>query len=177
MKGLIEGVVVSLEVICDCLKDYGILVYDLNVVDEILVYIDGVDEVDVNLNLIKGGGGVLICEKIIVVVVYKFICIVDSSKKVNVLGDYLLLIEVIFMVCSQVVWEIVKLGGDLVYCEGFVIDNGNIIFDIYYMQIVEFVKLEQQFNNIVGVVINGLFVLCSVDILLFGSEIGVQIII
>ncbi|MGB3621168.1 ribose-5-phosphate isomerase RpiA [Ketobacter sp. MCCC 1A13808] len=174
MKGLIEGAVASSEATRDRLKDHGIPVYDLNAVDEIPVYIDGADEVDANLNLIKGGGGALTREKIIAAVAHKFICIADSSKKVNVLGDYPLPIEVIPMARSQVAREIVKLGGDPVYREGFVTDNGNIILDIHHMQIAEPVKLEQQLNNIVGVVTNGLFALRSADILLLGSETGVQ---
>ena len=174
MKGLIEGAVASSEATRDRLKDHGIPVYDLNAVDEIPVYIDGADEVDANLNLIKGGGGALTREKIIAAVAHKFICIADSSKKVNVLGDYPLPIEVIPMARSHVGRELVKLGGDPVYREGFVTDNGNIILDIHHMQIAEPVKLEQQLNNIVGVVTNGLFALRSADILLLGSETGVQ---
>lgn len=174
MKGVIEGTVASSEATRERLRQHGIPVYDLNAVDEIPVYVDGADEIDGHLNLIKGGGGALTREKIIAAVAQRFVCIADASKKVNVLGNFPLPVEVIPMARSQVAREIVKLGGDPVYREGFVTDNGNIILDIHNMRIAEPVKLEQQINNIVGVVTNGLFALRCADVVLLGTESGVE---
>ncbi|AUM13364.1 ribose-5-phosphate isomerase RpiA [Ketobacter alkanivorans] len=174
MKGQIEGTVASSEATRARLESHGIPVYDLNAVDDIPVYVDGADEADPNLCLIKGGGGALTREKIIAAVAKKFICIADGSKKVPVLGAFPLPVEVIPMARSHVAREIVKLGGDPVYREGFVTDNGNIILDIHNMQIAQPVKLEHALNNIVGVVTNGLFAARSADVLLLGTENGVE---
>ncbi|MCP5019959.1 MAG: ribose-5-phosphate isomerase RpiA [Ketobacter sp.] len=174
MTGQIEGTVASSEATRARLESHGIPVYDLNAVDDIPVYVDGADEADPNLCLIKGGGGALTREKIIAAVAKKFICIADGSKKVPVLGAFPLPVEVIPMARSHVAREIVKLGGDPVYREGFVTDNGNIILDIHNMQIAQPVKLEHALNNIVGVVTNGLFAARSADVLLLGTENGVE---
>jgi ribose 5-phosphate isomerase A len=174
MKHLIEGTVASSEATRKRLQQHGIPVFDLNAVAEIPVYVDGADETDANLCLIKGGGGALTREKIIAAVATKFVCIADGSKKVPVLGKFPLPGEVIPMARSYVAREIVKLGGDPVYREGFVTDNGNIILDIHNMEISQPVKLEAQLNNIVGVVTNGLFALRSADVLLLGTDKGVQ---
>ena len=182
IKADIEGTVASSEATRQRLEQHGIPVYDLNAVDEIPVYVDGADESDANLCLIKGGGGALIKggggaltrEKIIAAVATKFVCIADASKKVAVLGAFPLPVEVIPMARSHVAREIVKLGGDPVYREGFVTDNGNIIIDIHNMQIAEPVKLEAQLNNIVGVVTNGLFARRAADVLLLGTDNGVE---
>lgn len=127
--------------------------------------------------MIKGGGVVLICEKIIVSVVEKFICIVDVFKQVDILGKFLLSVEVISMVCSVVVCQLVKLGGRLEYCQGVVIDNGNVIFDVYGMEIFDSIAMENVINVIFGVVIVGLFVNCGVDVVLIGIFDGVKIIV
>ena len=174
MKADIKGAVASSEATRQRLEHHGIAVYDLNAADEIPVYVDGADESDGNLCLIKGGGGALTREKIIAAVADTFVCIADGSKKVNVLGAFPLPVEVIPMARSHVAREIVKLGGDPVYREGFVTDNGNIILDIHNMQIAEPNKLETQLNNIVGVVTNGLFAHRSADVLLLGTESGVE---
>ncbi|MCG8537143.1 MAG: ribose-5-phosphate isomerase RpiA [Pseudomonadales bacterium] len=174
MKDDIKGAVASSEATRQRLEHHGIAVYDLNAADEIPVYVDGADESDGNLCLIKGGGGALTREKIIAAVADTFVCIADGSKKVNVLGAFPLPVEVIPMARSHVAREIVKLGGDPVYREGFVTDNGNIILDIHNMQIAEPNKLETQLNNIVGVVTNGLFAHRSADVLLLGTESGVE---
>ena len=174
MKDDIKGAVASSEATRQRLEHHGIAVYDLNAADEIPVYVDGADESDGNLCLIKGGGGALTREKIIAAVADTFVCIADGSKKVNVLGVFPLPVEVIPMARSHVAREIVKLGGDPVYREGFVTDNGNIILDIHNMQIAEPNKLETQLNNIVGVVTNGLFAHRSADVLLLGTESGVE---
>lgn len=174
MKHLIEGAVASSEGTRKRLQQHGIPVFDLNAVDEIPVYVDGADETDANLCLIKGGGGALTREKIIAAVAKKFVCIADGSKKVSVLGQFPLPVEVIPMARSHVARQIVKLGGDPVYRDGFVTDNGNIILDIHNMEIAEPVKLEAQLNNIVGVVTNGLFAMRSADVLLLGTAKGVE---
>ena len=174
MKHLIEGAVASSEATRKRLQQHGIPVFDLNAVDEIPVYVDGADETDANLCLIKGGGGALTREKIIAAVATKFVCIADGSKKVSVLGNFPLPVEVIPMARSHVARQIVKLGGDPVYRDGFVTDNGNIILDIHNLQIAEPVKLEAQLNNIVGVVTNGLFAMRSADVLLLGTAKGVE---
>ncbi len=174
MKHLIEGAVASSEATRNRLQSHGIPVFDLNAVDEIPVYVDGADEADPNLCLIKGGGGALTREKIIAAVATQFVCIADASKKVPVMGKFPLPVEVIPMARSHVARQIVKLGGDPVYRNGFVTDNGNIILDIHNMQIAEPVKLEAQLNNIVGVVTNGLFAMRSADVLLLGTANGVE---
>ena len=173
IKGQIEATVSSSEASTERLKAHGIPVFDLNAVDNIPVYIDGTDESDGGLNLIKGGGGALTREKIIAAVAETFVCIADESKKVPVLGHFPLPVEVIPMARSYVAREIVKLGGDPVYREGFVTDNGNIILDIHNMMIAEPKKLEATLNGITGVVTNGLFADRGADILLLAGAGGV----
>ena len=174
IKGRIEGAVASSEASKKRLEAHGIPVYDLNAVNKIPVYVDGADEADRNLCLIKGGGGALTREKIVAAVADKFICIADVSKKVAILGQFPLPVEVIPMARSFVAREIVKLGGDPVYREGFVTDNGNIILDIHNMEIAEPVAMEASINNITGVVTNGLFARRSADVLLLSSQDGVE---
>ena len=173
-KAEIDGAVSSSEASTERLKAHGIPVYDLNTVDKIPVYVDGADESDNGLNLIKGGGGALTREKIIAAVSDKFVCIADDSKLVRVLGAFPLPVEVIPMARSYVAREIVKLGGDPVYREGFVTDNGNIILDVHNMQIAEPKKLETELNAITGVVTNGLFAHRGADVLILGGSDGVE---
>lgn len=173
-KAEIDGAVSSSEASTERLKAHGIPVYDLNAVDNIPVYVDGADESDHGLNLIKGGGGALTREKIIAAVSDKFVCIADDSKRVAVLGAFPLPVEVIPMARSYVARKIVKLGGDPVYREGFVTDNGNIILDVHNMQIAEPKKLETELNAITGVVTNGLFAHRGADILILGGAEGVE---
>lgn len=174
IKHKIEGAVASSEATAQRLKAHLIPVYDLNTVSQLPVYIDGADEANGGLQLIKGGGGALTREKIIAAVADKFICIIDKSKQVSMLGEFPLPVEVLPMARSYVAREIVKLGGDPVYREGFVTDNGNIILDIHNLKIMEPIKLEQQLNNIVGVVTNGLFAARGADCLLVASNAGVD---
>ena len=174
MKHKIEGTVASSEASAERLKSHGIPVFELNTVSEIPVYVDGADEANDLLHLIKGGGGALTREKIIADVAKKFVCIADESKKVPVLGEFPLPIEVIPMARSQVARQIVKLGGDPVYREDFVTDNGNIILDIYNMKISEPITLEESINQIVGVVTVGLFARRPADVLLLGTQNGVE---
>jgi ribose 5-phosphate isomerase A len=170
----IQATVASSEETAKRLKALGIQVIDLNSASEISVYVDGADEANEYLQLIKGGGGALTREKIIAAVAKEFVCIADGSKLVNVLGHFPLPVEVIPMARSHVGREIVKLGGDPVYREGFVTDNGNIIIDIHNMSIVDPRKLEEQLNQITGVVTNGLFATRPADKLILGTKDGLR---
>jgi len=174
IKHLFEGAVASSEATAERLKSHGIEVYDLNSVSEMEVYVDGADEFDGGLNLIKGGGGALTREKIVAAVAKEFVCIVDSSKKVDVMGEFPLPVEVIPMARSQVARELVKLDGMPVWRENFVTDNGNVILDVYDLEIVDPKGLEEHLNNIVGVVTNGLFAQRGADVVLMGTEEGVE---
>jgi len=177
IKHLLDGAVSSSVASTKRLEAMGIRVYDLNTVDHIPVYVDGADEADAGLNLIKGGGGALTREKIITAVAEKFICIADQSKLVPIMGQFPLPIEVISMARSYVGREIVKLGGDPVYREGFTTDNGNIILDIHGLQITDPKGLESSINQITGVVTNGLFAHKGADILLLGKGDEVEIVL
>ncbi|MFN7095939.1 MAG: ribose-5-phosphate isomerase RpiA [Gammaproteobacteria bacterium] len=174
VKSSIEGAVASSMATAERLKKIGIPVFELNSVGSLTLYIDGADEINANLQMIKGGGGALTREKIIAAAARKFVCIADESKKVGILGKFPLPIEVIPMARSYVAREIVKLGGDPVYREGVVTDNGNIILDVYNLTIMEPIKLEQQFNNIPGVVCNGIFAMRPADMLLLATQRGVE---
>ena len=173
-KQLFDGTVASSEASAERLKGHGIPVYDLNAVDSIRVYVDGADESNDHLHLIKGGGAALTREKIVAAVSEEFVCIADESKLVKVLGDFPLPVEVIPMARSYVARELVKLGGDPVYREGVVTDNGNHILDVYNLEILDAVKLESQINEIVGVVTNGLFASHPANVLLLGTQSGVK---
>ena len=175
IKHRIEGTVASSKATEDRLKSHGIPVLEINSVDRMSIYVDGADESNKVLHLIKGGGGALTREKIVAEVADKFICIVDESKVVSQLGEFPLPIEVIPMARSQVAREIVKLGGNPVYRNGFVTDNGNIILDVHDLKISEPVAMETQLNSIVGVVCNGLFARRHADVLLVGSANGVTL--
>jgi len=174
IKHKIEGTVASSEASAARLKSHGIPVLDLNSAGELSVYIDGADESNHYLHLIKGGGGALTREKIVAAASRKFVCIADGSKLVDILGTFPLPIEVIPMARSMVARELVKRGGQPVYREGFVTDNGNIILDIHNMEIMEPVTLEQDLNNIPGIVTVGLFAKRPADVLLLGTEDGVK---
>lgn len=174
IKGRIEGAVSSSNVSTQRLKDHGIHVFDLNEVSEVAVYVDGADESNHHLQLIKGGGGALTREKIIAAVADKFVCIADASKLVDLLGKFPLPVEVVPMARSYVAREIVKMGGQPVYREGFITDNHNVILDVHGWDIMEAIKLEKTLNDIVGVVTNGLFAMRPADVLLLGSEDGTK---
>lgn len=174
IKDDIKGAVSSSEDSTAKLKAAGIEVFDLNSVDQLEIYVDGADEINKHMHMIKGGGAALTREKIIAAVASKFVCIVDKSKQVDVLGRFPLPVEVIPMARSYVAREIVKLGGDPIWRQGVTTDNGNIILDVHNMQIVDPKKLEQQLNMITGVVTNGLFAHRAADICLMGTENGVE---
>jgi ribose 5-phosphate isomerase A len=175
IRDRIEGTVASSLESDKRLKALGIPVYDLNSVGEVQIYIDGADESNEHLQLIKGGGAALTREKIIAAASKEFICIADESKLVHVLGKFPLPIEVIPTARSYVGREIVKLGGDPVYRDNCVTDNGNHIIDVFNLDIMEPRKLEERLNNITGVITNGLFAVRPADRLFLGEDSGVRI--
>ncbi|CAM2971314.1 ribose-5-phosphate isomerase RpiA [Moritella viscosa] len=171
----IKGAVSSSIASTQRLEALGIEVLDLNSVAQLDIYVDGADEIDSNNNMIKGGGAALTREKIVAAVAKTFVCIIDDTKNVDVLGDFPLPVEVIPMARSYVGRELVKLGGDPVYREGVVTDNGNIILDVYNMQITDPKALELAINGLVGVVTNGLFAARGADVVLAGTQDGVKV--
>jgi ribose 5-phosphate isomerase A len=173
----IEGAVASSEVTAARLRAQGIEVIDLNSVDLLPVYVDGADEITEHLHMIKGGGGALTREKIVAAVAKKFVCIADQNKLVRVLGKFPLPVEVIPMARSYVAREITRLGGQPVLRRGFTTDNGNVILDVYGMQILNPVELETELNQLTGVVTNGLFARQGADILLLGTDSGIRTIV
>ncbi|WP_444940542.1 ribose-5-phosphate isomerase RpiA [Microbulbifer sp. ZKSA004] len=174
IKGTFDGTVASSEASAQRLKSHGIPVYELNAVDGIQFYVDGADEVNPALEMIKGGGAALTREKIVAACSEEFICIADESKWVKVLGEFPLPVEVIPMARSLVARELVKLGGDPVYRQGVITDNGNAILDVYNLRIEHPTVLEETINNITGVVTNGIFAKRSAGILLLGTSAGVK---
>jgi len=170
IKHRIEGAVSSSEASEDLMRKHNIPVVPLNSVNELTVYIDGADEATKHLHLIKGGGGALTREKIVAAASKKFVCIVDDSKLVDVLGNFPLPVEVIPMAQSYVAREIVKLGGQPILRDGFTTDNGNIILDIENLSIMQPLELEVTMNNIAGVVCNGLFARRPADVLLIADN-------
>jgi ribose 5-phosphate isomerase A len=170
----IPGAVSSSNASTERLKKIGIPVLDLNKTGTLSIYVDGADEANSSLQLIKGGGGALTREKIVAAASRKFVCIADESKLVKVLGKFPLPVEVIPMAQSYVAREIVRLGGQPYLRDGFVTDNGNIILDIRGLNIVDAAGLERQINQIPGVVTVGLFALRSADVLLLGTPAGVR---
>ncbi len=178
IKDSIQGAVASSIDTANRLRRHGIDVVNLNEIKEISVYVDGADESDHQLNLLKGGGGALTREKIVAAVSKQFICIADESKLVDVIGKFPLPIEVIPMAANYVKREIIKsIGGNPVLREELTTDNGNLILDIHGLTIDEPKVLENRLNNIVGIVTNGLFANRGADILLLGSESGVKTIV
>lgn len=168
VKHKIEGAIASSIATEKKLKALSIPVLDLNSINELPLYVDGADEINEAKQMIKGGGGALTREKIIATVAKKFVCIVDQSKKVDLLGEFPVAIEVLPMARSYVAREIVKMGGDPVYREGFVTDNGNVILDVYHLKLTDPKAMEEKLKNIVGVVENGIFAKRLADVLLVG---------
>ena len=173
VKGKIEGAVASSKATADKLKALSIPLCDLNSVNELALYVDGADEINSAKQMIKGGGGALTREKIIAAVAQKFVCIADQTKQVDLLGKFPVAIEVIPMARSYVAREMVKLGGEPVYRQGFTTDNGNVILDVYNLKILNPIALEKDINNITGVVANGIFAMRPADVLLLATEQGV----
>ena len=173
-KDRYRGAVASSEATRQRLEQHGIAVFDLNEVSELPVYVDGADEIDAGLHMIKGGGGALTREKIVAAVARTFVCIADASKQVEVMGRFPLPVEVIPMAREYVARELSQLGGQPVLRAGFITDNGNQILDVHGLQITAPKALEERINQIVGVVTNGLFALRPADVLLLGTPQGVQ---
>ncbi len=171
----LKGAVASSQQTEDKLRALGIEIMDLNFAGTLDLYIDGADEVNDELQLIKGGGAALTREKIVCSASKKFVCMVDESKQVDKLGvNFPLPIEVLPQARSYVARELVKMGGEPVYREGVVTDNGNVILDTYGLDIDDPQAMEEKLNNLVGVVCNGLFVANRADILLKASADGVK---
>ena len=156
------------------LESHGIRVLDLNDVSDLPIYVDGADEIDAGLNMIKGGGGALTREKIAAAVAKTFVCICDASKQVAVMGRFPLPVEVIPMASAYVTRELAKLGGVPKLRDGFVTDNGNVILDVHGLTITDPVALENRLAQIVGIVCNGLFARRGADVLLLAGESGVK---
>lgn len=174
IKHKIDGAVSSSDATEALLRQHNIPVLNLNSVNNLPVYIDGADEASKYLHLLKGGGGALTKEKIIAAVSKQFVCIIDETKLVNVLGTFPLAIEVIPMAQSYIAREIVKLGGQPILRTDFTTDNGNIILDVHNLDILKPVALELELNKLAGVVSNGLFAQRPADVLLIASDNGVQ---
>ena len=174
IKERITGAVASSEATRQRLEGHGIKVFDLNEISELSVYVDGADEINARMHMIKGGGGALTREKIVAAVARKFVCIADGSKLVPVLGKFPLPVEVIPMARAQIMRELATLGGTPVLRAGFVTDNGNLIIDLKGLEIVDPVALETRLNGIVGVVTNGIFACRPADVCLLGTRDGVQ---
>ena len=171
----IKGAVSSSEASTQRMKEHGIKVFDLNEVDETIpVYVDGADESDAGLSLIKGGGGALTREKIVAACCEQFVCIADESKLVDTLGKFPLPIEVIPMAQTLVTRKLEEMGGEPKLREGFTTDNGNIILDVHGLQITNPLETEKKINNIAGVVTAGVFAINSANILLLGTQDGVK---
>jgi|TARA_B110000908_G_scaffold17798_1_gene20019 ribose 5-phosphate isomerase A len=166
--------VASSEVSAERLRSHGIQVFELNAVSEVTIYVDGADEANTRLELIKGGGAALTREKIVTAVANEFVCIADESKWVKNLGTFPLPVEVIPMARSHVARELVKLGGDPVWRENVITDNGNLILDVHHLHpIGSACELEEKINQITGVVTNGLFALKPADILFLATQQGI----
>ena len=173
-KGTIDGAVASSNASAERLQSHGIRVLDLNATGQLAVYIDGADEATKQRALIKGGGGALTREKIVASASDKFVCIADDSKLVGTLGNFPLPVEVIPMARGSVARQLVKLGGVPELREGFTTDNGNIILDVHNLEILEPVKMEMQISAYAGVVTVGIFAIRPADVLLLGTDSGIE---
>ncbi|CAH1560103.1 ribose-5-phosphate isomerase RpiA [Vibrio owensii] len=175
IKDDIKGAVSSSVASTERLKELGIEVYECNDVAMLDIYVDGADEINAAREMIKGGGAALTREKIVAAISEKFVCIVDGTKAVDVLGQFPLPVEVIPMARSYVARELVKLGGDPAYREGVTTDNGNVILDVHNMQITNPKELEDKINSIAGVVTVGLFAHRGADVVITGTPEGAKI--
>lgn len=174
IKGRLQGAVASSEATARRLRAYGIEVVELNDAGPLALYVDGADEANAARQLIKGGGGALTREKIVAAASQRFVCLLDDSKLVARLGRFPLPVEVIPMSRSFVARELVKLGGQPEYRAGFTTDNGNLILDVYHLEMTDPRRLEQTLNQIPGMVSNGLFANRPADVLLVGAADGVR---
>ena len=172
--GDFAGCVSSSDASTQRLQKHGIEVFDLNHTGSFDIYIDGADEANAQLELIKGGGAALTREKIVAACAKEFVCIADESKLVGTLGSFPLPVEVIPMARSLVARELVKLGGDPVYRTGVITDNGNVILDVYNLNILNALELEKTLNDIPGVVTNGIFAINKADIAIVATNNGIE---
>ena len=177
LKNQIKGAVAASKNSEALLREQGIEVFSANEVSSLDIYVDGADEINPQKMMIKGGGAALTREKIVAALAKNFICIVDSSKQVDVLGStFALPVEVIPMARSQVARKLVALGGSPEYREGVVTDNGNVILDVYNFKIMNPVEMDKELNNVAGVVTNGIFALRAADTVIVGTPEGAKII-
>ena len=177
MKDEIKGAVAASKNSEELMKKLGIEVFSANDVSSLDIYVDGADEINPQKMMIKGGGAALTREKIVASLAKNFICIVDSSKQVDVLGStFPLPVEVIPMARSQVARKLVALGGSPEWREGVITDNGNVILDVYNFPITNPVQMEKELNNVAGVVTNGIFALNSANTVIIGTPTGTKII-
>lgn len=174
VKHKIDGAVASSRATAERLRQNGIRVLELNDTGDLALYVDGADEATRHLHLIKGGGGALTREKIVAAASARFVCIADRSKLVDVLGRFPLPVEVVPMARSYVGRQLAKLGGQPVLREGFTTDNGNLIIDVRNLDILNPVEMEERLDHVAGVVTNGLFARRAADVLLLGTETGVD---
>jgi ribose 5-phosphate isomerase A len=174
IKDRLGGTVASSEATAKRLQGHGIRVLDLNDIDAMGIYVDGADEIDHGLAMVKGGGGALTREKIVAAVAETFVCICDASKRVPVMGKFPLPVEVIPMARAHVARELAKLGGEPKLRAGYLTDNGNLILDVHGLSITDPAVLEERINQVVGVVTNGLFARRGADVLLLAGADGVQ---
>lgn len=174
VKHRIEGAVASSVATANKLKALSIPLIDLNSVSEVPLYVDGADEVNALKQMIKGGGGALTREKIIATVAKKFVCIADEAKFVDLLGSFPVAVEVLPMARSYVARQIVLLGGDPVYREGFVTDNGNVILDVFNLKLLDPRMMEDKLKAMTGVVESGIFAKRTADVVLLGTKDGVR---
>lgn len=174
IKGKIEGAVASSNATAERLKKHGIPVVDLNSAGDLPIYVDGADEANQHRQLIKGGGGALTREKIVAAASRSFLCVVDDTKLVTVLGKFPLPVEVIPMARSYVARKLTAMGGQPAWRQGFVTDNGNVILDVHNLTVLDPIALEGEINQIVGVVANGLFARRAADVMLVAKDHGVE---
>lgn len=174
MKGKIDGAVVSSKRTEEHLKKHGIPVLDLNGTGDIPLYVDGADEINVHMQMIKGGGGALTGEKIVATAAQKFVCIADSSKKVDLLGEFPVAVEVLPMARSLVGRALYQLKANPEYRHGFVSDHGNYILDVYNLDLTNPLEMEQTLNQVAGVVCNGIFAKRHADVALLASDTGIE---
>ncbi|QCI16076.1 ribose-5-phosphate isomerase RpiA [Buchnera aphidicola] len=174
IKHLIYGAVSSSNSSTLLLQKQGIEVFDLKNFSSLRVYVDSADEINNHMQMIKGGGAALTREKIIATMSKKFICIIDNSKSVDVLGNFPLPIEIIPMALSYVSKEIIKIGGNPRYRKNVITDNGNIIIDVHDLYITDPISMEKKINSLPGVVTVGLFASRSADVLLIGTKNGIK---
>ncbi|CAL4323967.1 ribose-5-phosphate isomerase RpiA [Buchnera aphidicola] len=174
VKNLISGAVSTSNSSTILLKKHGIKVFNINHFPSLKIYVDSADEINYKLQMIKGGGGALTGEKIVSAMSKKFICIIDPSKKVETLGHFPLPIEIIPMAFSYISQEMIKIGGVPKYRKNVITDNGNIIIDVYNLRISDPISMEKKINSLPGVVTVGLFSLRSADIMIIGTNNGIQ---